>query len=240
MTARGAAEKGMTLVAVLIATGFFSTVALGLALVVSTSLRADANYSDAVVMLNVADAGLELAAHDLALEADWNLVLSGLKQGRFTDGSPSGTRSIPIGGTVNLTAQSNLLNCGKPTPCTSAQMDTSSIDRPWATNNPRWQPYFFAPLPLLGAFMRDVPLYLIVWVADDGSEVDGNPLQDGLTIADPGRGVVRIRSEVFGASGARSAVEALVIRVCWAENMLERCLPGVRVQSWREVRQWLP
>jgi Tfp pilus assembly protein PilV len=238
-----AAEKGqsgMSLVAVLLATGFFSVVGLGLALVVSTSLRADSNYSDAVTMLNAAEAGLELAARDLAIEADWDLVLSGVKQGRFADGAPSGTRSIPIGGTVSLTAQTNLINCGKPGACTTAQMDAASADRPWGTNNPRWQPYLYGPLPALGTFMQNVPLYLLVWVGDDGREVDEDPLRDGSTTADPGRGVLQLRSEIFGASGARSAVQALVTRVCWTENIVERCLPGVRVQSWREVRQWLP
>lgn len=233
-------ESGMSLVAVLLATGFFSAVALGLALVVSTGLRADSNYIDAVVMLNAAEAGLELAARDVAIEGDWNLVLSGAKQGQFTDGAASGAKSIPIGGAVNLTVQTNLINCGKPGACTNAQMDAISQDRPWGANNPRWQPYLFGPLPALGSFMRDVPLYLIVWAADDDHEVDGDPLQDGSTVSNPGRGSVRLRSEVFGASGARRAVEALVKRVCWTENTMERCLPGVRVQSWREVRQLLP
>jgi type II secretory pathway pseudopilin PulG len=233
-------ESGMTLVAVLIGTGFFSAVALGLALIVSTSLRAEANYTAAVVMLNAAETGLELAARDLATEADWNLVLSGAKRSVFVDGPPTGAKSIPIGGSVNLTAQTNQINCGKAVACTNAQMDAVSQDRPWAANNPRWQPYFFGPLPALGSFMRAVPMYLVVWVGDDGDEVDGDPLRDGATALSPGRGVVRLRSEVFGASGARRAIEALVRRVCWTENTVERCLPGVRVQSWREVRQLLP
>lgn len=230
----------MSLVAVLIATGFFSAVGLGLALVVSTALRADSNYRDAITMMHAAEAGLELAARELAVEADWDLVLSGVKQGRFADGAPSGTRSIPIGGTVSLTAQTNLINCGKAGACTIAQMDAVSADRPWGTNNPRWQPYIYGPLPALGTFMQSVPFYLVVWVGDDGSEADGDPSRDGPTVADPGRGLVELRSEIFGAAGARSAVQALVTRVCWIENTVERCLPGVRVQSWREVRQWLP
>ena len=234
------AESGISLVAVLLATGFFSTVALGLALLVSTSLRADSNYTSAVTMLNGAEAALELAAHDLALEVDWNLVLSGVTQSAFTDGAPSGAKAVPIGGIVNLSAQTNLLNCGMASACTAAQMDAASLDRPWGPNNPRWQPYLFGPLPALGALMHGVPLYAIVWVGDDGSEGDGNPLQDGSTLSDPGRGVVQLRAEIFGAAGARSAVQALVRRVCWTENIGERCLPGVRVQSWRDVRQWLP
>ena len=232
-------EAGISLVAVLLATGFFSTVALGLALLVSTSLRADSNYRHAVTMLNAAEAALELAAHDLALEADWNLVLSGVAHSAFTDGAPSGTKAVPIGGIVNLSAQTNLLNCGLASACTVAQMDAASLDRPWGPNNPRWQPYWFGPLPAVGAFMHEVPLYAIVWVGDDGSEVDGNPLQDGSALSDLGHGVVQLRAEIFGA-GARSAVQALVRRVCWTENIGERCLPGVRVQSWRDVRQWLP
>ena len=122
-------ESGISLVAVLLATGFFSTVALGLALLVSTSLRADSNYRHAVTMLNAAEAALELAAHDLALEADWNLVLSGVAHSAFTDGAPSGTKAVPIGGIVNLSAQTNLLNCGLASACTVAQMDAASLDR---------------------------------------------------------------------------------------------------------------
>lgn len=230
----------MSLVAVLLATGFFSAVALGLALIVSTALRADRNYIEAVIMLNAAEAGLELAARDLALEADWDLVLRGIKQGRFVDGSTSGVRSIPLGGTVDLTAQTHSHNCGRVGGCTTAQMDVSSRDRPWGSNNPRWQPYIFGPLPALGDFMRDVPLYLVAWVGDDGREIDGDPFRDDAAADNPGRGVMQVRAEVFGRSGARRAVEALVTRVCWTDNMVERCLPGVRVQSWREVRQWLP
>jgi Tfp pilus assembly protein PilV len=240
MSVLGSDEPGMSLVAVLLATGFFSVAALGLALVVSTGLRADSNYNTAVIMLNAAEAGLELAARELALEGNWNMVLTGVEQGRFTDGAPSGTRSIPLGGTLSLTAQTNLLNCGRPGACTNAQMDAVTRERPWGTNNPRWQPYVFGPVSMLGTFMHDSPLYLIVWVGDDGSEADDDPLRDGSTLSDPGRGVVQLRSEIFGSSGARSAVQALVTRVCWTENMGERCLPGVRVQSWREVRQWLP
>lgn len=230
----------MSLVAVLLATGFFSAAALGLALIVSTGLRADGNYSEAVTMMNAAEAGLELAARDLALEADWDLVLRGVKQGQFVDGSPSGVRSIPLGGTVDLGAQTNLLNCGRAGSCTTAQMDATSHDRPWASNNPRWQPYIFGPLPAIGDFMRAVPMYVVAWVGDDGGEIDDDPLRDEPAAANPGRGVVQVRAEVFGRFGARRAVEALVTRVCWADNMVERCLPGVRVQSWREVRQWLP
>jgi hypothetical protein len=233
------AELGMSLVAVVLAMGFLSGPALGQALVVTSGLQADAHYNDAVTMLNAAEAGLELAARDLARTANWDLVLSGAVQGSFVDGPPSGSRPLPAGGSVSLTAQTNLINCGRPMTCTSAQMDATTLDRPWGSNNPRWQPFLFTPLPGLGTFVQDVPLYLVVWVGDDGREVDGDPVHDAA--ADSlGHGAVQVRSEVFGASGARSAVQALVTRVCWTENMMERCLPGVRVQSWREMRQWLP
>ena len=239
MKTRFAQERGMSLVAVVLATGFFSAVALGLALVVSSSLQADSNYDDAVTMMNAAEAGVELAARDLARIPDWDLVLSGTVQGSFVDGTPSGTRLIPSGGSLSITAQTNLINCGRPVTCTTAQMDAITLDRPWGSNNPRWQPFLFTPLPALGTFVQHLPLYLIVWVGDDGRETDGDPVRDAA--ADSfGHGVVQIRSEVFGASGARSAIQALVTRVCWTENMVERCLPGVRVQSWREMRQWLP
>lgn len=233
-------ESGIGLVVALLASGFFSIVGLGLALVVSMGLRADRNYADAVSMLDAAEAGVEIAARDLAMEPDWNLVLSGARRGRLVDGPPNGIKPLPAGGTISLTIQTNQLNCGKPLACTAAQMDAVSADRPWATNNPRWQPYLFGPLSAIGLSMRGSALYLAVWVADDGREVDGDPLRDAGNPLDPGRGVVLVRSEVFGAFGARRAIEALVTRVCWTENKMERCQPGLRVQSWKEVRQLIP
>jgi hypothetical protein len=233
-------ESGIALVLVLLVTSFLSAVGLGLALIVSMQQRTDANHRDMVAMLHGADAGLDLVARDLASEADWNVVLSGAIQSSFANGAPAGARAIPSGDTINLTLETNRLNCGSVTSCTVAQMEAVSRDRPWGANNPRWQPYAYGAFDRAGMFARPAPFYLVVWVADDRRESDGDPLKDGAGADRRGEGVLRLRSEVFGRSGARHAIEAEVSRVCWIEAAALRCQPGLRVQSWQEVRQLLP
>ena len=66
----------------------------------------------------------------------------------------------------------------------------------------------------------------LVWVADDPAENDGDPARDGMDAANPGAGILQVRSEAFGPGGARRAVEAT----------LGRAGTGLRIISWRLVR----
>ena len=233
-------ESGIALIMVLLVTSLFTTLALGLAVVVSTHQLAQGNYGDSVAMVYAAEAGVSLAAHDLALSANWDLVLSGAETGTFTDGLATGIRNIPAGGWVDLSQETNQINCGKATSCTVAQMNANARDRPWGTNNARWQLFEHGPLHALEAFARPGPWYLLVWVADDSRETDGNPLADGGGADQRGRGILRVRAEVFGTLGARRAVEAELARSCHKDGGADVCLPGIRVQSWQELRQQVP
>ena len=232
-------DPGVALILVLLITSFLSALGLGLALAVFMDQLASGNHRGSVAMLYAADAGIELAARDLSLAADWNGVLAGATRGSFTDGAPAGVREIAGGGVVDLTAETNLRNCGKPTACTSAQMDANSRERPWAANNPRWRLYAYGPFQDLLEVVRPVACYLAVWVADDGREEDDDPGADAEA-GEPGRGIVRVRAEVFGPMGARRAIEAELARVCRRHDGEEDCLPGIRVQSWQELRQLIP
>jgi hypothetical protein len=232
-------QSGLALILVLLVTSFLSAVGLGLALVLFMDQLASGNHRGSVAMLYAADAGIELAARDLARLDNWNAALDGSTRGRFTDGAPTGVRAIPGGGAVSLTGETNLLNCGKRTPCTPLQMDANSRERPWGANNPRWRLYAYGPFQELVNAARPVQCYLAVWVADDSREEDDNPAADA-EVDEPGRGVVRVRAEVFGPRGARRAIEAELARVCRRQDEGEDCLPGIRVQSWQELRQLLP
>ena len=87
--------------------------------------------------------------------------------------------------------------------------------------------------------VRPAPCYLALWVADDGREQDGDPLADAEDAAEPGHGIVRVHAEAFGLAGSRRAIEAELWRVC-PEGEAAGCLPGIRVQSWQELRQAIP
>jgi len=228
--------RGIALILALLLTSFLSAVGLGLAVMVFMDRLATGNVRGSVALLHAAEAGLELAAHDLARD-EWLAVLDGTQQAAFVDGGTSGVRAIPGGGAVDLTAQTNWLNCGKATTCTAAQMDANSADRPWGVNNPRWRLYAYGPLANLVQVARPAPCYLAVWIADDIHERDGQPALDG---EEHGKGVLRARAAAFGPLGSRRTIEAELARVCVDADGEDLCQPGIRVQSWQEIRQLVP
>ena len=231
-------NRGIALIMVILVTAFLSALGIGLIMAVFMDRLATGNMAGSVAMLYAADAGIELAAHDLAQVDDWDQVLSGAEQSGFVDGAPGGVRGIPGGGGIDLTAATNQLNCGKSTNCTPAQMNANSRERPWGANNPQWKLFVYGPMDRLTQLSRPAPCYLAVWVADDGREQDGEPLSDAVEDAS-GHGIVRVHAEAYGVAGSRRAIEAELARICPAAGA-EACLPGIRVQSWQELRQGLP
>ena len=119
-------------------------------------------------------------------------------------------------------------------------MNTNSRDRPWGLNNAQWRLFEYGPIAALGSFARPGHWYLLVWLADDSRETDDNPLADGTAADRRGRGILRVRSEVYGPRGERRAVEAELARLCRNEAGADVCGPGIRVQSWQELRQLVP
>jgi hypothetical protein len=202
--------------------------ALGAALALTTTSQPliAANFRAGHEALHAADAAAERAIGDLALVADWNQVLNGTLQSTFVDGLPTGARTLPNGVTVDLTQVASHANCHKPGPCSSAEMDAATPERPWGPNNPRWQLYAYGPLADVVPGARiDSPFYVVALVGDDASETDGNPLRDGAP-GEAGAGMVALRAEAFGPHRAHQVVELTVSRSAGA----------IRVVSFREMR----
>jgi hypothetical protein len=233
-----ASNRGIALIMVILFTAFLSALGLGLILAVFMDRLAAGNMNGSVALLYAADAGIELAARDLGTTEDWDEVLSGSRRSSFTDGAAGGVRSLPGGGAVDLTALTNWLNCGKSSNCTAAQMDANSRERPWGINNPRWQLFAHGLIGHLAPLLRPEPCYLAVWIADDGREEDGDPLSDAAS-GESGHGIVRVHAETFSFGGLSRAIEAELGRACLGEGA-GSCLPGIRVQSWQELRQFVP
>ena len=229
-------QRGIALIMVVLITTFLSALGIGLMMAVFMDRLAAGNMRASVAMLYAADAGIELAARDLAQFEDWDLVLSGAIRSDFVDGAPTGIREIPGGGTVDLATVTNLLNCDNAADCTVGQMNANSRDRPWGANNPRWTLFAYGPMTSVTPFVRPAPCYLAVWIADDVREEDEDPLSDQPDSGEAGHGIVRVHAEAFGVAGSRRAIEAELARVCHPAG----CLPGIRVQSWRELRQGFP
>ena len=229
-------QRGIALILVVLATSFLSALGLGIALAVFLDRLASGNLRGSIAMLYAADSGIELAARDLARQ-DWPSSLSGDMPGSLADGLPGGVRAIPGGGAIDLTGITNMLNCGKATTCTEAQINATSKERPWGANNPRWALFLYGPLTDVVQVFRPAAGYLAVWIADDHREEDDDPLADA-DAGDRGHGILRVRAEAWGPMGSRRAIAAELARICTPD--LGECLPGIRVQSWQELRQPIP
>jgi hypothetical protein len=232
-------SRGIALVTVLLVSSLVFTMALGLSLIVSVNQLVVRNHVESTTLAAAAQAGVELAAHELS-SADWNAVLAGLVQAGASDGAPTGARLLPGGGTVDLSVQTSLLNCGSMAGCSVAQLRAVTLDRPWGADNPEWRLFLYGPVGSFVPLRFPPAVYLLVWVGDDGREADGDPRIDGGAVTEAGRGVLRVHASAFGPRGGRRSMEAEFVRLCRPPQAGPPCLPAVRVQSWRDLRQSLP
>lgn len=228
-------ERGMALIVALMAVMLLTALGMALVLTTTTETSITGNYRDSAEALYAADAGIERVMQDLLFVPNWNDILRGQRQSPFIDGPPSGWRDLPGGGRLDLTVATNMLNCGKPTTCSTAEMDARTPERPWGPNNPQWQLFAYGPLEnMIETGTIASPMYVVVWVADDPSETDNDPTTDGSTATNPGMGILSLRAEAYGALGARRIIEVTVARSDTTE--IERGYTGQRGQDEQNRR----
>ena len=179
----------MTLVIALTSLLLLSALGTSLAVVMTTELRAAANYASSREAMYAADGGLEIAARELLAVSDWNALLSSGVLSVFVDGPPSGARQLGDGSSVDLGNATAVAN---------------DEPRPWGANNPVWRLFAFG---WLGS-----RTYVVVWAGDDFAENDGDPSTDGGGVSNPGAGILALRAEAFGVGGAHKVLEATVRR----------------------------
>jgi hypothetical protein len=215
------------LVIALLAMVLLTALGMSLTLMTSTEARVSAVYRDGLEALYAVDAAVERAIADLATEPDINRLLTGLVASAFNDGRP-GWRTWPDGTSVDLRQLTAMVSCGQIV-CSDADLDAYSEERPWGRNNPRWQLYAYGPLANLAPDVAGSSrVYVVVWIADDPSENDGQPLLDGEMGEGEniGRGRLSVLAHGYGSAGARRVIEATVAR-----NGTR-----ARILSWREIR----
>jgi hypothetical protein len=190
-------ERGVALIIALLATVLLTALGIGLVLLTNTETVITANYRDGQEALYAADAGVERVVQDLLSQNDWNQILAGGLQSGFFDGNASVT--LANGAPLDVEAvRANL----------QAETDTANT---WGTNDPAWQwygrGYASAFLPGGGLDNRS---YIVAFVGDDPSEIDGDPTRDT-------NGVVTIHVEAFAANGAHKVLEVTVSRTASTE-----------------------
>jgi hypothetical protein len=224
-------NSGTALLAALIVMAIVAAMGLGLALSTSLEPLAAANYEANHAARLAAEAGVAIAVHELADIGDWNLALTGaarsavMEQGDITVDLPDGSQA----GLDELTARAT---CGRPGACLDTERSAITSARPWGPNNPRWQVFGHGRLGHLipeGAGLPET--VVVVWLADDPAEIDGDPLRDsGVGPGGewrPGGCVLAVRAEAFGARFAHRTLLAIVARPA------QGCGPGSRLVSVR-------
>ena len=219
-------DRGVALIVAMLIMLLLSALGLSLTTITTTEEQVAHSYSSGSESFYAADAALELAVNELALQPDWNRVLDGSVSSSFVDSSVASQR-WPGGWARTSNEATALVTCAR-TACSSTDMDARTADRPWGPNNPRWRLFAYGPLSAMsptGAV--NSAEYVAVWVGDDSQENDDNPLVDGDESRgpNPGRGVLTLLVHGYGVS-TRRVVEATIARA----------VNGVRVVSWREVR----
>ena len=228
-------ERGAALVVALMATMLLSALGLALILTTTTETKITGNYTYAQEALYAADGAIERTVQDVLTIPDWNDMLSGAQRSAFVDGAPSGTRTLPNGAVIDLAEATNMINCAKLTTCSATDMNALTEDRPWGANNPRYQLFAYGPAnAFLDTGTTNSPFYVVVWVADDPSENDGDPAKDGNHAANYGTGVITLRAEAWGGRGAHKVIEVTLTRTDSTE--IERGYTGQRGQDEQNRR----
>jgi Tfp pilus assembly protein PilX len=238
-------EQGMALIVALMAMALMTALGMALMLMSQTETLISANYRDSMEGQYAADAGIERVMDDVLTVPDWNTLLastdgltSSVTSG-FIGTAPSTPVTMPDGRTINLSNATNMINCGKTTACSAGDMDTSTLDRPWGKNNPRFRLYAWGPVDdLISTGTLNSPFYVAIWVADDAAENDDDPSKDG----DPspsgnpntGAGVLTLRAESFGPMGAHHVIETTIAKTQNVE--IERGYTGQRGQDEQNRR----
>ena len=189
--------------------------ALGLALVMTTMTETmiTANYRDGGEAMYAADAGVERVMQDLLTVPDWNRILSGARavavhrrsaerhdercRRRRHDQSDGDDQPAELQQDHDVHA--------------SSEMNAYTNERPWTTNNPRWQLFAYAPLDtIIDTGTITSSFYVVVWIADDQSEIDDDPATDGALTSTGGghaahaRGGIRPGRQRTASSKSRS------------------------------------
>lgn len=228
-------ERGMALIVALMSMMLLTALGLGLVMTTMSETMITGHYRDSGEAMYAADAGVERVMQELLTVPDWNRILTGQVQSSLVDGPPTGTRTMPDGSTMDLSAATNMLNCGKTTTCSTTDMDAWSLERPYSANNPRWNLFAYAPLTdIIETGTVASNMYVIVWVADDFAENDNNPAADGTLEGNKGRGILLLRAQAYGPQGAQSSIEVTVART--DTTQLERGYTGQRGQDEQNRR----
>jgi PilX N-terminal len=205
-------DRGAALVVAILIAALMTAVASALLTTTTTETLIGGAHRASQETLYAADAALERAIGALASISDWSAVLA----------APAGTLMAPFddGQAAPIAPDGRRLDLVRLLAARQAASNSLYGPGVFGADSPRWRLYGRAALSrVLGSNLAAQPAYLLVWLADDGADGDGDPGRDS-------NGQVALYVDGFGPAGARRAIEAGI----------SRSGPGVvRLVSWKEV-----
>ena len=209
-------ERGAALFAVLMVTSLVSALAAALVFVTVTESRIGRTYQSAQAVGYAATAGIERTIADLRALPDWAAISA----------SQSATGDFNDGNLAPVLADRAALDL---TRLTAARQATSNSFYPAGANRPVWTLYAHASLAHITSFDLSANPYVVVWIADDPGETDGDPARDS-------NGIVLVRAEAFGVRGSWRVVEATLAGSILRDTDGIAIGSTVAVAAWREAR----
>lgn len=214
-SAKRESERGAALLLVIMLVLILAAIGAAVSVASRTETLIAASFRQEKEARHAAEGAVARAVHDIASAGDWGTVLSGSTPSSFTDGAAIGPRRLPGGDVVTLC-------CGSPS-LTSQVQERALGGRNWGADTPLWQIFAWGKAAdWLPAGRIDSALYVVVWVADDPEDGDGNPAVDA-------NGVVLLHGQALGPRGGRQVIDAVIGRRSPAPA-------PVRIISWREGR----
>ena len=205
-------ERGVALLMALVTAALVTAIATAMVMSSSTDLVITGNTRASMEAMYAAEAAGQRAIGELATIGDWSTVLAappGNVTATFDEGetmvrAPDGrSLSVPVLTAARQTASAVTYGPG------------------FGADSPVWRLFGHADIrALLPPGVTSPPAYVLIHVADDGGDGDGDPERDA-------NGQLIVYAEAYGVSGAHRAVELAVSRVT----------PGtIRVLSWKDPR----
>ena len=199
-------DTGAALIVALLLTVLMAALGLGLVELASTERLIAANFRAGQQAGYAADAAVERSLEDLRPLPDWSGVLAGSTVSSFRDATLVPT--LATGRTLDILAETAVLQ------------RVSDARHALGADDPVWRLFAYGPLDALVSSGPPSSAYVVVWVADDRTETDGNPLADS-------NGVAVLVARAWVGRAVRTVEVALAKPAGGAA--------GVHVLAWRSV-----
>lgn len=203
-------ERGVAVLIALLMALLVGAIAGALVSLTTTETLISGSFRHAQEASYGAEAALERGLHDLATMADWSPVLA----------APPGnvTSSFDDGELMPRAPDGRILDLARLTADRQRESDERDGPAVFGADSPRWRLFAHDSVrALLAGPGLDLPLYFLVWIADDESDGDGNAEIDS-------NHRVLLYAVALGAGGARRSIEARVGRTDSGE---------LRLLAWR-------